>query len=93
MFANTSDEETSRMSIIQKPVNTKIVGITFQSAAWKEKPSWYLIAKQDKVIPATTQLMMAKRIPIIGVDTNQAPLVSKPEEMVDFILKATQTVA
>jgi hypothetical protein len=31
------------------------------AAAWKSKPSWYLVATEDKMIPVDVQRMMAKR--------------------------------
>jgi pimeloyl-ACP methyl ester carboxylesterase len=60
--------------------------------AWRSKPSYYLVAKDDGMIPPTAQRMMASRA---GSDVTEAPgshaiYVSKPEVVAAVIKRAAQ---
>src|SRR5262245_51117521 len=63
--------------------------------AWKTKPSWYLVAQEDRMINPATQLFLARRM---GAQTrsekiDHAPLVTAPELVVQMILEAVTSVA
>ena len=55
--------------------------------AWKTKPSWYLVATEDKMIPVDVQRMMAKRAGAKIVDEagSHAIYVSKPAAVARLI--------
>jgi pimeloyl-ACP methyl ester carboxylesterase len=58
--------------------------------AWKSKPSWYLIATDDKMIPVPAQRMMAGRAGARTVDQkgSHAVYVSQPEAVAAIIKEA-----
>jgi pimeloyl-ACP methyl ester carboxylesterase len=60
------------------------------NAAWKSKPSWYLVATEDKMIPPDAQRFMAKRAEaeVIEVKGSHAVFVSRPQAVADLIAKA-----
>jgi pimeloyl-ACP methyl ester carboxylesterase len=60
------------------------------NAAWKSKPSWYLVATEDKMIPPDAQRFMAKRAEakVIEVKGSHAVYVSQPHAVADLIAKA-----
>jgi len=62
--------------------------------AWKSKPSWYLVAKDDKMIPPPAQHQMAQRAgaSIAEVGGSHAVYVSQPQAVADVIKKATQSL-
>jgi pimeloyl-ACP methyl ester carboxylesterase len=62
--------------------------------AWAEIPSWYLIPKQDRVIPPDAQRFMAARAGshVVEVKGSHAILVSKPDTVTDLILMAAKAV-
>lgn len=62
--------------------------------AWSEIPSWYLIPKQDRVIPPDAQHFMAERAGahVVEVKGSHAILVSKPDKVTDLILMAANAV-
>ena len=62
--------------------------------AWKSKPSWYLVATNDKMIPVDAQRMMAKRAGAKTVDQagSHAVYVSKPEAVAKVIEQAAKGV-
>jgi len=59
-------------------------------AAWRAKPSWYLVATDDKMIPPDAQRFMAKRAgaKAIEVKGSHAVYVSQPQAVADLIAKA-----
>jgi pimeloyl-ACP methyl ester carboxylesterase len=60
-------------------------------AAWRSKPSWYAVSKQDRTINPDLERFMAKRMnaTTIEVDTGHLSLVSHPEEITNLILQAS----
>ena len=62
--------------------------------AWKEKPSWYLVATEDHMIPVDAQRMMAKRAGATTVDEagSHAIYVSKPAGVAKIIEDAANGV-
>jgi pimeloyl-ACP methyl ester carboxylesterase len=63
-------------------------------AAWRSKPSWYLVTTDDKMIPPEAQRAMSKRAgaTVTEVRASHAVYVSKPEAVVSLIKKATKGV-
>jgi pimeloyl-ACP methyl ester carboxylesterase len=58
--------------------------------AWKTKPSWFLVAEEDRMINPETQHSMAERM---GAKTrccavDHTPLVTAPDQVVAVILEA-----
>jgi pimeloyl-ACP methyl ester carboxylesterase len=62
--------------------------------AWKSKPSWYLIAEQDRMINPKTQNFMAHRMKANtrSLPVDHTPSLTAPEQVVDIILEAKQAV-
>jgi pimeloyl-ACP methyl ester carboxylesterase len=63
--------------------------------AWKAKPSWYLVAEEDRMINPAAQLFMAKRMRarIRSEKVDHTPLVTAPEPVIDVILEAVASSA
>lgn len=62
--------------------------------AWKTKPSWYLIAADDRMIPPEAQRFMAERAgsTVVVASGSHAVYVSQPEEVAALIQKAAGEV-
>jgi pimeloyl-ACP methyl ester carboxylesterase len=62
--------------------------------AWRTKPSWYLVATEDRMIPPPAQQAMAKRAgsTVAEAKGSHAIYVSKPDAVAALIRKAAQTV-
>jgi pimeloyl-ACP methyl ester carboxylesterase len=60
--------------------------------AWKTKPSWYLVAKDDRMIPPAAQHLMAKRAraTVVEVPGSHAVYVSRPDEVARLIARAAE---
>jgi pimeloyl-ACP methyl ester carboxylesterase len=98
-FANAvapdaSEEETALMEINQHPIALKCLGEPMTVPAWKQKPSWFLVAEKDRMIAPATQRFMAERIGarVHSRDTDHSPLASSPESVVRVIVEAADAV-
>ena len=63
--------------------------------AWRTKPSWYLVAKDDKMIRPDAQRAMSKRAgsTVAEVNGSHSVYVSQPQAVADLIAKAASGVA
>ena len=78
----------------QAPSPALLLREKMNTPAWKEKPSWYIIAKNDHAICPVLQNIMAKRIcaRITELETSHVPMMSKPEEILKVIREAIASV-
>jgi pimeloyl-ACP methyl ester carboxylesterase len=91
---HASKEETALMQINQHPIALKCLGEPMTKPAWKQKPSWFLVAEKDRMISAALQHFMAERIKarVHSRDTDHTPLASEPEAVVRVITEAADEV-
>jgi len=54
--------EKQLLYVVQSPTNVKSVGGNVTSAAWHDKPSWYIVASHDRAIQPALEAEMAKTI-------------------------------
>ncbi len=60
--------------------------------AWKKKPSWFLIAEEDRMISPKTQHFMAERMGARAQShrVDHSPMYTAPELVIDVILEAAR---
>jgi pimeloyl-ACP methyl ester carboxylesterase len=87
-------ERAAFMADSQVPWGVEALSGAVSEPAWKAKPSWYLIATEDKMIPPPAQQFMSKRAAATVVEAkgSHAIYVSKPEAVATLIRKAAQAV-
>jgi pimeloyl-ACP methyl ester carboxylesterase len=78
------------MADSQVPWGLEALSGTVTEAAWRNKPSWYLIATDDKMIPPAAQEFMSKRAGSTVAQTrgSHAVYVSQPQAVAALIEKA-----
>lgn len=84
--------EADIMAIVQKPFNQSLFIEKSGPPAWKHLPTWYQISDDDHMIPPDVQRTFAKQMnaTTISLPASHASYVSHPNEIADFILKATK---
>ena len=90
-FAGDVDQETAAfMADSQVPWGVDALGGAITEPAWKSKPSWYLLVRDDKMIPYPAQKSMAKRADatIAEVPGSHAIYVSNPKAVAALIEQA-----
>ena len=62
--------------------------------AWRSKPSWYIVAKNDRTVPPDLERFVAKRMgaTTFETDSSHVPMLSQPGVVLDVIRKAAKTV-
>lgn len=92
-FANdTSDADAAFLRDSQVPINMAIFGTPVSQAAWRTKPSWAVIATEDRAIAPKLLRHTAERIgaTIEEVEASHVPFLTKPGAVADAIDRAAQ---
>lgn len=86
--------QTAVMTATQGPIKASAFEDRTSVAAWKTKPSWYLLASEDRMIHPDVQRASAKRIGarLTELRTSHVPQQSQPAEVAQVILKAVRSV-
>jgi pimeloyl-ACP methyl ester carboxylesterase len=90
----SSAEDAALMAATQKPIAIKCVEEPMTKPAWKEKPSWFLLAERDRMIAPGTQRFMAQRTGayVQAMEVDHTPLASAPDGIVAIITEAVDAV-
>jgi len=89
---NASAEQIALCRAVQRPISVKSIQEPAPAPAWKSKPTWYLIAEEDRMINPKTQQFMAERMKatVRSFPVDHTPLLTAPDKVVDVILEAAQ---
>ena len=92
--ADVDKEKAAFMADSQVPWGVEALSGTISEPAWKKKPSWYMVATEDKMIPPAAQRLMSKRAgsTVSEVKGSHAIYVSQPDAVVALIEKAAKGV-
>jgi pimeloyl-ACP methyl ester carboxylesterase len=92
---DTSDADAAFLRDSQVPINMSIFATKVTNAAWRTKPSWAVVATQDKAIDPKLLRHTAKRIGanIEEVTASHVPFLSQPKAVADVIDRAAQGAA
>jgi pimeloyl-ACP methyl ester carboxylesterase len=88
--ADIPAEEAEFMADSQVPWGVDALGGTISEAAWRNKPSWYLVASDDRMIPPPAQRSMAERAgaTVVEVAGSHSVFLSQPAAVVELIEQA-----
>lgn len=89
---NATAEQIALTKAIQRPIALKSIQEPVSRPSWKEKPTWYLLAEEDRMINPKTQRFMAERMKatIKSFPVDHTPLLTAPEKVVEVILDAAK---
>jgi pimeloyl-ACP methyl ester carboxylesterase len=89
---NAPDDLKAITASVQRPIAVRCIQEPAPKPAWRSKPSWFLIAEEDRMINPKTQHFMAERmaakVRVHPVD--HTPLLTAPQVVVDIILEAAR---
>jgi pimeloyl-ACP methyl ester carboxylesterase len=90
--ADVEPELAAFMADSQVPWGVEALAGAISNPAWRSKPSWYLVAADDKMIPPPAQRSMSKRAESKVVETpgSHAVYVSKPKVVAELIARAAR---
>jgi pimeloyl-ACP methyl ester carboxylesterase len=92
---NAAPEELVVLAAVQRPIAVPCISVKVEKPLWKDRPSWFLMAEEDRMILRETQLFMAERMKarIRSHRADHTPIVTAPSAVVDIILEAVRESA
>jgi pimeloyl-ACP methyl ester carboxylesterase len=87
---NSGPEQAALFAATQRPIALACIQEKSPKPLWKAKPSWFLIAEEDRMINPATQHFMAQRMGarVRAEKVDHMPLATSPQPVIDVILEA-----
>src|SRR6202162_2407646 len=87
---NASKEELAVLAAARRPISPACITVKVGRPLWKDRPSWFLVAEQDRMIVEDNQRFMAERMKtrIRSHPVAHTPRVTAPSTVVDIIREA-----
>jgi pimeloyl-ACP methyl ester carboxylesterase len=82
----------AKLAATQRPLTVAATTEESGPPAWRDRPSWYLVTKQDRAIPPAAQRFMAKRAHAhtVEVDSPHFVMLSHSDAVTELILDAAK---
>ncbi len=89
---DTTDADAAFLRDSQGPIALSIFGTPVTQAAWKTKPTWSIVATQDRAIDPRLLRQMAERTggEIVEVEASHVPYFTQPRAVADVIDRAAR---
>jgi len=87
-----SSDQTTVLEAVQRPIAVECIQEKAPPSAWKTRPSWFLLAEEDRMIAPETQRFMAERMgaKIRPHQVDHTPMQTAPDVVVSVILEAAR---
>jgi len=91
---NASANQHAVLAAVQRPISVNCITVPVGRPLWKDIPTWFLIAEDDRMIVPETQRYMAERMKAQtkAHPVDHAPSVTAPAVVVDIIRDAIRSV-
>ncbi|GAB4218064.1 MAG: alpha/beta hydrolase [Synechococcales cyanobacterium] len=91
LASDLSEERKALIHVTQTTPSISLTEVKASSPAWRDKPSWYILATNDKAVPPDLQRDMSQRMnaKIVTVESSHFPMISHPKEVLGVIREAT----
>jgi len=87
-----SDREKQTLAVTQGPIAAIALGTPATVPAWRTKPSWYMVASEDRVLSPALEATMAQTInaETTTVRSSHVIMLSRPDAVADVIARAAR---
>jgi pimeloyl-ACP methyl ester carboxylesterase len=91
---HASDEDLAVLAAVQRPISPACITVPVGRPLWKDVPSWFLVAEDDRMIVPETQRFMAARMKakVQAHAVDHTPIVTAPHVVADLIREAVRSV-
>jgi pimeloyl-ACP methyl ester carboxylesterase len=91
---NASADDRAVLAAVQRPISLSCITVPVGRPLWRDIPSWFLVAEDDRMIVPETQRYMAERMKaqIKTHVVDHTPSVTAPGAVVDIIREAIRSV-
>jgi pimeloyl-ACP methyl ester carboxylesterase len=88
-----SRAETDVMTVTQGPIAAACFSTKIHHAAWLSKPSWYVVAHNDRMVDPALERLLARRMhaTTIEVESSHVPMLSQSERVAKLIIDAANS--
>jgi pimeloyl-ACP methyl ester carboxylesterase len=92
---HASAEDLDVLAAVQRPISPACITVPVGRPLWKDVPTWFLVAEDDRMIVPETQRFMAGRMKatVRAHAVDHAPIVTAPSVVVDIIKEAVRGVS
>lgn len=89
---NASVDELAVLRAVQRPISPACITVPMGRPLWKDRPAWFLIAEQDRMIIAETQHFIARRMNARTRvhSADHTPMATAPDAVIDIIIEAAR---
>ncbi len=87
---DAAKEEIGLFKAVQRPIHVACIQEKVPRPLWKSVPSWYLLARHDRMINPKTQEFMAARMKaeVHRMDVDHTPIATAPDKVAGVLLAA-----
>jgi len=87
---NATTEEQAVLFAVQRPISPACITVPAGRPLWRDRPAWFLVAQDDRMIAPETQAFAAERMgaTVRRLPVDHTPSVTEPSAVVDVILEA-----
>jgi pimeloyl-ACP methyl ester carboxylesterase len=87
---HATTEELAVLAAVQRPISPACITVAVERPLWKDRPAWFLLAEQDRMIVEANQRFMAERMQARTRfhPVDHMPLVTAPSVVLDIIREA-----
>jgi pimeloyl-ACP methyl ester carboxylesterase len=87
---NAAKEELAVLAAVQRPISPACITVAVPRPRWRDRPTWFLVAEQDRMIVHENQRFMAERMQakVRSHAVDHAPMVTAPSYVFDIIREA-----
>jgi len=92
---HASADDRAVLAAVQRPISLNCITVPVGRPLWKDIPSWFLLAEDDRMIVPETQRYMAERMKakVRAHAVDHTPSVTAPAVVVDVIRDAIRSIA
>ena len=80
------------LAAVQRPISLACITEPVDRPLWHDRPSWYLVADEDRMISGDNQRFMAERMgaTVVTRSLDHAPMITAPDAVTAVILAAVR---
>jgi pimeloyl-ACP methyl ester carboxylesterase len=91
---NATAEELAVLAAVQRPISPACINVAVPRPLWKDNPTWFLVAEQDRMIVQANQRLMAQRMKaqVRSHAVDHTPMVTAPAVVLDVLHEAIAAI-
>jgi pimeloyl-ACP methyl ester carboxylesterase len=91
---NAAAEELVVLAAVQRPISPACITVAVPRPLWKDRPTWFLVAEEDRMIVQDNQRFMAERMhaQVRRHKVDHTPMVTAPASVLDVLREAIAAV-